>query len=692
MFLFRLLLYYLSFQLAFPFGVRSQVVEQCRIDSLAKILPTMKDDSNKVKLLNEISFTYFSLDPAKGIKTGEQAQSLAMRLQWEKGLAGAFHSLGANYWASHQLIKAQNYYWQDLQINERLDNKAGIARSLHELAITYETQYNYPKAIEYYEKALSVYVVLNDTFSRLGCLANIANVYEVQHKYDDALGFFNQSLQLCTEYGNERHIAYMAGRLGSIYAQKGDYRKALSFETQSLETLCKYPNLYDIASVLSNIGDIYEEQGRHDSALNYYLRAYRQAAVAKGTWTRTWQGRYARKIGSTYLAMSRENTTDDRLQRLSIDYQKRAIRIAFSVRDNESLRDSYQLLSSAQSLAGKDGEALESYKQYVLYKDSLASADHDWEMTRHELEYEYGKKKDSLSYVSELQQSRLTELAQQQQLTRLTVKQQWLYGLAGIAVICLAGSFFIFRYHTEQLKLKNELKREKAEKQLRDAEYQRRINEVTFSALHSQMNPHFIFNALNTIQSFVYSNDKGSASQYLGKFSELIRKILDNSNKERITLEEEIHILQLYIDIEKARFGDSLHADIEKQPGLDMENIFLPPLLIQPFAENAIKHGLLHLSGEKKLLIRIGKSSDDQFVDIVIDDNGIGREHSMAINNRRIGHHSFANAANQRRIELINQMQDKKTRVEIIDKRNTDGAPTGTTVIISIPVAAKPAL
>ena len=191
------------------------------------------------------------------------------------------------------------------------------------------------------------------------------------------------------------------------------------------------------------------------------------------------------------------------------------------------------------------------------------------------------------------------------------------------------------------------------------------------------MNPHFIFNALNTIQSYVYCNDKNSASNYLGKFSDLMRKILDNSRNEKITLEEEINVLQLYIDIERARFGDRFFARIDTDPGLDTENIFIPPMLIQPYAENAIKHGLLHQSGEKRLLIRISKSTDQKYTEIIIDDNGIGREKSIKINKKRVEHHSFATAANERRIDLINQLHDKKIMLEIIDKKNADGIAAG---------------
>jgi LytS/YehU family sensor histidine kinase len=198
------------------------------------------------------------------------------------------------------------------------------------------------------------------------------------------------------------------------------------------------------------------------------------------------------------------------------------------------------------------------------------------------------------------------------------------------------------------------------------------------------MNPHFIFNALNTIQSYVYANDKKKAGIYLGKFSELIRKTLDNSNQQTISLQEEIDLLQLYIDIERERFGDSFQASFNIDPDLPLQDILVPPMLIQPYAENAIKHGLLHRSDTKILSISI-HAQHEQTIRIEIDDNGIGRERSLELNKSRNGHMSFANKANEKRIDMWNQLSEKKIRLEIVDKKSGEGISLGTRVIIEIP-------
>jgi LytS/YehU family sensor histidine kinase len=151
-------------------------------------------------------------------------------------------------------------------------------------------------------------------------------------------------------------------------------------------------------------------------------------------------------------------------------------------------------------------------------------------------------------------------------------------------------------------------------------------------------------------------------------------------------LGEEIENLQLYTDIEKARYGENFNVTINIDPALDQEYILIPAMLIQPYVENSIKHGVFHKQGDKILMIRISKAEDHEVIEVVIDDNGIGRERSKEINKSRIAHHSFATAANEKRIDLINQTVDKKTKLKIIDKVNIDGSPAGTTVIITIPM------
>ncbi|MCX6207418.1 MAG: histidine kinase [Bacteroidetes bacterium] len=213
---------------------------------------------------------------------------------------------------------------------------------------------------------------------------------------------------------------------------------------------------------------------------------------------------------------------------------------------------------------------------------------------------------------------------------------------------------------------------------------QNELRKSLLKTIVTQMNPHFIFNALNTIQSFVYKNDKRSVSNYMGKFSELIRKILDTSNINSISLKEEIAILELYLDLEKARFESEITMELVIDPEMDLENIEIPPMFIQPCIENAIKHGLFHKKGSRNLKVSIEYDDPQkEYIRIEIDDDGIGRSRSRELNKTLFANHrSFASSAMESRVDLINQTLEKKISLFVFDKEDQ----AGTKVIIRLPI------
>lgn len=238
--------------------------------------------------------------------------------------------------------------------------------------------------------------------------------------------------------------------------------------------------------------------------------------------------------------------------------------------------------------------------------------------------------------------------------------------------------FYIMRFRIYELKKEAEFKsaREKLERELQIS---------TLASIKSQMNPHFVFNALNTVQSFIFTNDRENASDYLSKFSELTRMILDMSNKEKITLSEEIKALTLYLELEKRRFEDSISYQIVVNENINPELIQIPSMLIQPYVENAIKHGLLHKKGEQKLKIEFVK--EDNAVIAFIDDNGIGRKKSQEMKAKKpSSHKSFASEANSKRLELLNQGRNNTISIEYLDKIDSYGNSLGTMVILAIPI------
>ncbi len=217
------------------------------------------------------------------------------------------------------------------------------------------------------------------------------------------------------------------------------------------------------------------------------------------------------------------------------------------------------------------------------------------------------------------------------------------------------------------------------------SEFEQKIAETEITALRSQMNPHFIFNCLNSIKLYSLENDSKAASEYLTKFSRLIRLVLENSRSEKVTLENEIETLTLYIDMEAMRFKEKVKYQINIASDIDQQFIEIPPLLIQPFVENAIWHGLMHKPEGGTVKIDISQPID-QILHIEISDNGIGREKAQEYKSKSaMKQKSFGMKVTSERIELINQIYKTNTEVEIIDLKNQNGEATGTKVILNIP-------
>lgn len=206
------------------------------------------------------------------------------------------------------------------------------------------------------------------------------------------------------------------------------------------------------------------------------------------------------------------------------------------------------------------------------------------------------------------------------------------------------------------------------------------LNKSLLASIKSQMNPHFIFNALNTIQAYIYMNDKENATGYLSKFSKLTRSVLEMSEKDEVFLSEEVYALKLYLDLEKMRFQEGFEYAIITE-SIDPENIKIPSMLIQPYVENAIKHGLLHSTDKKRLTIDFKK--EDSCLIVEIDDNGIGRKRAEELRLQRDKFHvSFSTKANEKRLKLLNQ--ENTVVVSYIDKLDQNQQAIGTTVKLTI--------
>jgi len=256
-------------------------------------------------------------------------------------------------------------------------------------------------------------------------------------------------------------------------------------------------------------------------------------------------------------------------------------------------------------------------------------------------------------------------------------KPLWLehWFIALVALTLLTGLYLLYKQRIRVLR--NRL--------IKTAEINRRISEIELKALRAQMNPHFIFNCIASIQNFILKNDSDSANKYLSKFSKLIRQVLTNSTQEYISMEVEIRTLELYIELERMRFQSKFNYQIIIDKELEVQDVFMPPLIIQPYVENAIWHGLMHLQNRAGMLVfKIEK--EGEFLKCTIEDNGIGRKKSVEIKaqaNPR--HRSVGLSITRERLENINAIYQSNLTVEFKDKIGKKGEAEGTIVELFIP-------
>lgn len=214
-----------------------------------------------------------------------------------------------------------------------------------------------------------------------------------------------------------------------------------------------------------------------------------------------------------------------------------------------------------------------------------------------------------------------------------------------------------------------------------EEQFSRRLAEFQMTALRSQMNPHFLFNSLNSIKDFIVSNKPKDAVKYLQKFSELIRAILENSKEKTISLEKEIETVKLYAELEALRYSGKFDLTVSVDPRLDLGQIQVAPLIIQPYVENAIWHGLIPKEDKGEINIRC--AVEDEFVRIEIEDNGIGREASMKRKaSSVIRRKSMGMSITRERIELADKSSNGKSVLNIEDLHDHKGRPLGTRITI----------
>ena len=270
----------------------------------------------------------------------------------------------------------------------------------------------------------------------------------------------------------------------------------------------------------------------------------------------------------------------------------------------------------------------------------------------------------------------LETLPVQIQIKKRFYAKSWFIGLMLAGLACLIGGFYYF--NLQRIREKEALK----------TAHNKELLEMEMMALRAQMNPHFMFNSLNSINQFIMTNEPRVASKYLSKFAQLMRSILNNSKEQEVSLEDELKMISLYMEMEALRFKEKFDQNITIDPALNPSNILIQPMIIQPYIENAIWHGIMSLDKLGKIVLSIYKKEDRLICEI--EDNGIGRAAAELKNKKSlIKKKSMGMQITSKRMELAEVVNQIKSTLKVIDKKDKAGNAIGTKVILSLPFKTK---
>ena len=381
----------------------AQLQGQSLIDSLITQLPKAKEDTNKVMLLNDLGLTYYSINPDEGLKFGMQGLALAEKLKWKRGMAYAYKVIAGNYgYGKSDYARALEYSFKSLKQFKEIEDKTGTAKILGDIGVVYWFQSDYPHALKYFFDALRIHEERGIKNEIAATLSNIGLVYNSQEDYPKALDYLLKANRIDEELGNKSGVAANLGNIGELYMSLSNTTKALEYELKSLQLYEELGDKNGIARNLGNLGTVYKGKKDYNKALEYYFKALK---LTEELGNKSGEAIIFGNIGNTYLEIAKNNNSTGKyssdhkfprnktvaLHQAKV-YADSAINLLKDIGDLNALFSNYNRLSEIQSLLGDYKGALESYKSYAVYKDSVFNIEKDKKLTETALRFEFDKK------------------------------------------------------------------------------------------------------------------------------------------------------------------------------------------------------------------------------------------------------------------------------------------------------------
>ena len=548
------------------------------------------------------------------------------------------------YWLAGKQLEMFRYYSDKIVYYKRYGPIENTADCYHGLGRYYQSHADYDKAIGYFMRALDVC----KTFDPQGVTnekLNIGGMYLEWGNLDKAEEYQVSNLKDLIR-SNEVSNTDVYDALGNICFERHDYKRAKDYYFKGKQCythpLLKARNLVNIAKVYLNLG-------ANDSALFYLESAEKIHQKEKSgiifaynfTDVDFFFYRYYAATGNGKLALQHLETVMKQAQ----------------ISGNIPLMLKYS--NELHSFLLKNGDSLQSLQyliQYNVLRDSLDKMNTQARIAGFEIEQQQQAKENEIEHL------------------QVQKKEQRNYSLIGGAFLLLIVMAVISLI----------LYRRKRDKEQLTSDFKNQLAKAETKALRAQMNPHFIFNSLNSINNFVTDQKHEVASDYLLKFSKLIRLILDNSRSETIPLDKELETLQLYVQLESIRFENHFKYVVSIAENTSTGSIMIPPMLLQPFIENAIWHGLMQKRTKGTIKVDI-RTENEKFLNISITDDGIGREKAAEMKSKSATHRSHGLKVTSERIDMMNKLNSSGAKVNIFDLKDEQGNTMGTRVELIIP-------
>ncbi|MER3375980.1 MAG: tetratricopeptide repeat protein [Allomuricauda sp.] len=576
--------------------------------------------------------------------------NLSRENNYLEGEAYAFNQIAREYRNISQFKKAADLHEKALELAEKANNTELKVLSLNMLGVVYRRTDAIKTALDYNQKALEIAEAVENPSHHIKrsinvSLNSIGNLYQTLEQYDLAIMQFKRALKLEEELGNKLGLAINHQNIGDCLEQKGDLEGALENYRKSLAYNEEINSDYGRVICKNSLAQVYLKQDMPYAALVLLEPLHEES----------------KEIGDFFITSSIFINTGWAYTKVKeFDKAQKFIQEGLEMAQNHNMPsnvlEAYQRLSDLESERGNYKEAYTLYKKASEYDKEISSATNLRYMNDVIVRYEAEKKNNQISV-----------LAKENEIVRLRLKKNQTTLLVSALIVGLVASILYILYR--QYQNKNE----------------KRVLSLEQNMLRSQMNPHFLFNSLNSIKLYIINNEQKNAVHYLNKFSKLIRKILEASSQREITLAEELETIELYMNIENIRFSNEIDFKITVDEDLCPSNIKIPSLALQPFLENSLWHGLSPKEGKKMIHLNVKRKSQNH-VSIEIEDNGVGRGAAEANKeNRVLKRKSIGIRITKERLANFSKDYQNKFDVDIVDLFNTDGSPKGTKVILDIP-------